>query len=35
MLVEFFGQARLHVGTGHKIRYQAISAAHGELLSSS
>jgi hypothetical protein len=33
MLFEFSGQARLGVGTGHEVRYQAISAAHGDLFS--
>jgi hypothetical protein len=33
MLVEFFGQAGPGVGTGDEVRYQAISAAHGDLFS--
>jgi len=33
MLFEFSGQARPGVGTGHEVRYQAISAAHGDLFS--
>jgi hypothetical protein len=33
MLIEFFGQARPDVGAGHEVRYQAISAAHGDLFS--
>jgi hypothetical protein len=33
MLVEFFGQARPGVGTGHEIRYQATTAAHGDPIS--
>jgi len=34
MLFEFFGQARPDVGAGHEVRYQAISAAHGDIFSS-
>jgi hypothetical protein len=33
MLFEFSGQARPGVGTGHEVRYQPISAAHGDLFS--
>jgi hypothetical protein len=33
MLFEFSGQARPGAGTGHEIRYQAISPAHGDLFS--
>jgi hypothetical protein len=35
MLSESFEQVRPGVGTGREVRYQAISPAHGELLSSS
>jgi hypothetical protein len=33
MPVEFFGQAGPDVSTGDEVRYQAISAAHGDLFS--
>ena len=33
VLCEFSAQARPHASPGHQVRYQAISAAHGELLS--
>jgi hypothetical protein len=33
MFFEFFGQARPGVGTGHEVRYEATSTAHGDLFS--
>ena len=35
MLVEFLGQARPDGCTGHEVRYQATSTAHGDLFSQS
>jgi hypothetical protein len=35
MFLEFFGNSRPGAGAGLEVRYQAISSAHGELLSGS